>query len=1142
MANKRRYTSDHDTDDSSPPSSPKRPRVNGQRTEETPFETDEVDGGYTYQYHSHVNEDHTLHLDVSSDEAEDPESEIRATQLVQRHYQRNRENKAAEQGIIEDVYMENFMCHSKLRIQLGPLINFIIGHNGSGKSAILTALTICLGVKAAQTNRAGSLKNFIKSGEEHAYVAVKIKNDGDMAYQPADYGKSIIVERHFSTSGSGFKIKNAEGKIMSTKKAELENIVDFFALQLDNPMNVLSQDKAREFLSGSSPHDKYKFFIKGTQLEQLDSDYRILESQLDDTEHRCELAETDLEVLGGKAREAERKKKMIDQSQTMNEKINQLRWQHAWAQVEEQERELEKMDHQIRQVDNKITMQQAQADQASRLYDESHSTREANASVIADLEEQLGPLQDNHKEIKSIFDSKKSDMQDKKAEQRSIKQDMTTFRANMNNLETKINAERARIDNAIGPAHAQKVSDLEDARSQLEEIKQQEEQHAAQKAQIERSVADAQNEVNSARGQGLQQKRRAVEEADGMLQRLRTDQGQQAKAYPPQVHNVLRQIKNERGFTQQPVGPLGMHVRLLKPEWGPIIETICGDNLNSFVVRNPQDSTLLRRILNQQNCQSNVVINNGRHIDTSRHEPEQDLDTVLRVLEIDNDAVRNCLIINQAIDQTVLIPDRETANEFAQSRPRNVRSTICHHPHQRGFGNRYAPTRSGGISMGPVKPWPGQMRMKTSLEAQLNMAQERLNNAKRDLQEAENHMRTLEATLTRAKQAKTRYDRDTTNLRQQRQRHEDRIEQLQGELDADAVNDTGVLDELRAQYTEAEQSLQAANDTMMDSVNALDKLGEDNRQVKQQLDAASKEVEEAQAQLTKAQKRLEDKTTQREFALRKKNEALEMVDLARQEKEALEEQRNEQEKLINEEYLPGANLVSRRITVEPGNTVEVLDQKLEKLEKELQRQQDSIGGSREEIYKAWRAAHKRFASAQRALNSKKDVAKKLKAALIYRKNRWKLFRKHITTRAKITFNYLLSERNFRGRILVHHVDKTLDISVEPDISKNSDKGRQTKTLSGGEKSFSTICLLLSIWEAMGSPIRCLDEFDVFMDSANREISMKMMIQAARRSVGRQFVLITPQAMGKYTEGVQDVSVHKMADPERGQTTLNFSAA
>lgn len=65
--------------------------------------------------------------------------------------------------------------------------------------------------------------------------------------------------------------------------------------------------------------------------------------------------------------------------------------------------------------------------------------------------------------------------------------------------------------------------------------------------------------------------------------------------------------------------------------------------------------------------------------------------------------------------------------------------------------------------------------------------------------------------------------------------------------------------------------------------------------------------------------------------------------------------------------------------------------------------------------------------------------------------------------------------------------------VEPDITKASDKGRQTKTLSGGEKSFSTICLLLSLWDAMGSPIRCLDEFDVFMDNVNRDVSMRMIV-------------------------------------------------
>ena len=87
------------------------------------------------------------------------------------------------------------------------------------------------------------------------------------------------------------------------------------------------------------------------------------------------------------------------------------------------------------------------------------------------------------------------------------------------------------------------------------------------------------------------------------------------------------------------------------------------------------------------------------------------------------------------------------------------------------------------------------------------------------------------------------------------------------------------------------------------------------------------------------------------------------------------------------------------------------------------------------------------------------------------------------------------------------------------------KDKDPKALSGGEKSFSTICLLLALWESIGCPIRCLgtfhsrrvyfavfiftfswfldahhllpDEFDVFMDAVNRRISMKMMVSSQR---------------------------------------------
>lgn len=156
---------------------------------------------------------------------------------------------------------------------------------------------------------------------------------------PNEYGKSIIVERSFSKSGtSGFKIKNEAGKIISTKKGDLDAITDYFNLQIDNPMNVLSQDMARQFLSSSSPAEKYKFFVKGVQLEQLDNDYRVIEGYIDQMKERLEVQREDLKLLRATKEKAQRRLELSDQRNTLRQRIRNLRAQMAWAQVENQER------------------------------------------------------------------------------------------------------------------------------------------------------------------------------------------------------------------------------------------------------------------------------------------------------------------------------------------------------------------------------------------------------------------------------------------------------------------------------------------------------------------------------------------------------------------------------------------------------------------------------------------------------------------------------------------------------------------------------------------------------------------------------------------------------------------------------------
>jgi chromosome segregation ATPase len=168
---------------------------------------------------------------------------------------------------------------------------------------------------------------------------VKIKNRGSSAYKPDLYGKSIIVERHFNRSGgSSFKLKDENGKIVSTKKGELEDIIDAFALQLDNPMNVLTQDNARQFLNDSNAKDKYKFFLKGTQLEGLRGEYDLLRFNTDSQQNKAETLIADIEALRKQMEVAVKKARQASTVDGMKKRERLLANQIAWARVEDEER------------------------------------------------------------------------------------------------------------------------------------------------------------------------------------------------------------------------------------------------------------------------------------------------------------------------------------------------------------------------------------------------------------------------------------------------------------------------------------------------------------------------------------------------------------------------------------------------------------------------------------------------------------------------------------------------------------------------------------------------------------------------------------------------------------------------------------
>ena len=90
-------------------------------------------------------------------------------------------------------------------------------------------------------------------------VSVVIANEGDMAYRPDLYPSEIIVERVIAPSGGAYKIRaKREGKILGSKRSDLEAILNHFDLAIDSPLTVLTQDEARTFLQSATPTELYK--------------------------------------------------------------------------------------------------------------------------------------------------------------------------------------------------------------------------------------------------------------------------------------------------------------------------------------------------------------------------------------------------------------------------------------------------------------------------------------------------------------------------------------------------------------------------------------------------------------------------------------------------------------------------------------------------------------------------------------------------------------------------------------------------------------------------------------------------------------------------------------------------------------------
>ena len=193
---------------------------------------------------------------------------------------------------LTSLQLQDFMCHKNLHLKFEKGVNFLIGLNGSGKSSICSAIQIAFGGKSSSTGRSSNFRDVIreKSGG-CAIVFVQLYNEGTLththtqtclswnlenlnirihclsssfsgpfAFRPELFGNRIGIQRRLviHTAGSvrnELRLYSKDGKLVKpdheNPKKLLEELKRDTSISVENPANIITQEKMKDFVNAS---------------------------------------------------------------------------------------------------------------------------------------------------------------------------------------------------------------------------------------------------------------------------------------------------------------------------------------------------------------------------------------------------------------------------------------------------------------------------------------------------------------------------------------------------------------------------------------------------------------------------------------------------------------------------------------------------------------------------------------------------------------------------------------------------------------------------------------------------------------------------------------------------------------------------
>lgn len=1025
------------------------------------------------------------------------------------------------------------MCHSSLQIELGEWLNFVTGQNGSGKSAILTALCVAFGSRAKETQRATTLKEFIKTGCSYAVIQVEIKNEGEDAFKPEIYGDVIIVERRISVSTSSTVLKDHQGKRVASRKEDLHELVEHFNIDVENPCVIMSQDKSREFLHSGNDKDKFKFFFKATLLQQVNDLLVNIGTRLDSANTLVEELEKSIEPILKELNELQVKIRNMEHVEEISQQVQQLKKKLAWSWVYDVDRQLQEQSAKIEKLKDRIPTCQARIDR------------------------QLGKME----ELRECLTKKKTQiacMMEKTTEVRRMKEDLqqrlslaTKERLELeeehcrktNKIQKMVNLVR-RLDQQVHEVHEQDLKNTQAEESEIKEMLKGLQDELDTTNLILSRLKEEESALSASLSIKMDEIRKISDEIDDYERKHRENYSYICELQQHQTNKVtafggdrviqlLRAIeRHHQRFKRPPIGPIGAHLTLVNGDiWAIAVENAIGKMLNAFIVTDHKDSLLLRgcaREANYNHLQIIIYDFSRPRLNIPYHMlPQTQHPTLISALHSDNPTVMNVLVDMGNAERQVLVRDYEVGKTvaFDQRIPnlKEVYTSDGYRMFSRGSVQTILPPNKKARTGRLCSSFDSQIK---DLERYALDIQEHGQEVKRKKRNAEEELQDLQDKLQSIKRRRLNSERDVMSKKLRLQDVKNSYVAESNPAPASSVDELHhEISKVQAEIREKEILLEdfqlrmskadtKANDLKL----SFENLCESAKVEIDAYEAAENELVVIEQELCSA----ETEKTHYEGIMN--NKVLPDIKEAETQYQELEHNRKES--------CRKASIICPESEIEAlggcKSTPEQLSAQLNRLNQRLQSESQRYAEPIEDLRMIYDKKERRILRKQQTYEAFREKLNACKEALDLR---WSKFQRNATLlKRQLTwqFNAHLRKKGISGHIKVSYEEKTLSVEVKMPQDASNNIVRDTRGLSGGERSFSTLCFALALHEMTESPFRAMDEFDVFMDAVSRKISLDTLVNFALAQ-GSQWIFITPHDISMVKQG-ERIKKQQMAAP------------